>query len=1181
MKVLRILFTGLLIHFIAVSIIFAQGKPYEGPEDGAGDKAAERVGFMEGNNVRLQFRNTTELSDHGDGADPFPSKWPNNLNGVHSNDGIGLLIGAQVFVKKDPAAAVDSVIVDDMNLAASLKTQGLLDTLHFLQTSYREEMDRDPTGQIEWKLYPVRGYFNWTSETPALSDREESWPPAGWPERGVGLKWAGEWNGRFGRGPSKADLESFFVANDAQDQEYLQDTFITNEGDTLKPIKYYPRPGIKIGDFHPEVTLQWGKPWGGLGLRIEQRGFQWNNPQAKDAIFWEYTIANVSDYDLNEMAFGYWVDNAIGGQAEGSDELGAFRKDIDLAYSWDIDGHGVRDLPTGAMGFAFLESPGIPWDGIDNDDDGIIDEKRDNFAQALIGPTDGYSNLEAFKTFYHLKDEELKSHWDADEDQDWDDGNDANGDNKYQEDEDYGDDVGTDGVGPLDLNYDQPDANGTECNHRPDFIEGLGGEPDFGILDVSESDMLGLTSFYMFPIPDHVVPYTHWFRNDKSMWELIGADSLNPYMGEISNLAEVFASAVFPLYKGRTERISMSELHAWDDLAGLNAIPPTSPNLFKAKEIVQVIYETDYRFAKPPIMPALTATAGDGCVYLTWDNISELRTRDPFLKNVNDFEGYKLYRSTEPGFLDATIVTDGFGSKVSKKPIFMCDVKDERTGYANYGQVEDLGVAVYLGNDTGLLHSYTDYEVQNGRTYYYALVAYDYGEPTIGSTGLAPAENNIIIQLDKNEQIITFQSKNVAVVTPGQKAAGYHFESTVTMEGQDKVIGCGILEPEVVVADALKKDHRYKIKFGVHEIRRVNKSAYGIKWVNNSITVYDMTNDNAVAFLDTCQLQQTVIADSTETLGYKFIKTGTNTTDVFDGIRLKVTMPVKEGEYDPLRSGWLKGNSPISVTMTAEESKYYPYTYNIVFTDNDSDYTSKTRITATSLIKDENGVKIKEGLIQFQNFSFHVENTSIMDSTTGQPFIMEMVAQDIDGNGTFELLKDRVVVGIQNDLGRWASTVFLIDFKNANNESDLPKADDVYQVRFNSPFWHTDSLMFTIDSNEFTEKAEITNSLDKIEVVPNPYVATNLMEPAVGNPYLNQRRRIIFTNIPARCSINIFTVSGVLVDQIDVNNDISEGIVHWDLLTREGLEVAAGVYIYHIKVLETGDEKMGKFAIIK
>jgi len=89
------------------------------------------------------------------------------------------------------------------------------------------------------------------------------------------------------------------------------------------------------------------------------------------------------------------------------------------------------------------------------------------------------------------------------------------------------------------------------------------------------------------------------------------------------------------------------------------------------------------------------------------------------------------------------------------------------------------------------------------------------------------------------------------------------------------------------------------------------------------------------------------------------------------------------------------------------------------------------------------------------------------------------------------------------------------------------------------------------------------------------------MEPAVGNPYLNQRRRIIFTNIPARCSINIFTVSGVLVDQIDVNNDISEGIVHWDLLTREGLEVAAGVYIYHIKVLETGDEKMGKFAIIK
>jgi hypothetical protein len=105
--------------------------------------------------------------------------------------------------------------------------------------------------------------------------------------------------------------------------------------------------------------------------------------------------------------------------------------------------------------------------------------------------------------------------------------------------------------------------------------------------------------------------------------------------------------------------------------------------------------------------------------------------------------------------------------------------------------------------------------------------------------------------------------------------------------------------------------------------------------------------------------------------------------------------------------------------------------------------------------------------------------------------------------------------------------------------------------------------------------------MSNIRVVPNPYVATSAMETAVSNTFLNQRRSLMFTNLPARCDIKIFTVSGVLVDEIDVENAADNGIVHWDLLSNEGLEVAAGMYIYYVKSKETGDEKMGKFAIIK
>ena len=111
--------------------------------------------------------------------------------------------------------------------------------------------------------------------------------------------------------------------------------------------------------------------------------------------------------------------------------------------------------------------------------------------------------------------------------------------------------------------------------------------------------------------------------------------------------------------------------------------------------------------------------------------------------------------------------------------------------------------------------------------------------------------------------------------------------------------------------------------------------------------------------------------------------------------------------------------------------------------------------------------------------------------------------------------------------------------------------------------------------------AEVKSSMDDIKVVPNPYVATNIMEPVLANWKLNQRRRLMFTHLPAECEIKIFTVSGVLVDIIDVNNSAGNGIAFWDLKTNEGLEAAAGMYVYYVKAKGVDAVKTGKFAVIK
>ena len=1155
-RIIGIFCIGLFIQGLA---LFGQGKPYAGPDDPAGDIAAEREGYMAGNRVYLYFRNTTELSDWPKAS---VSKWPNNPEGVKMTDGIGLLVGAKVFIEDDGnAATVDTIPLDE---PVDIYTTDH-HTLYYLQTSYREEMDVDPTGTVEWGYYPVFGYFNEANEYAALSNKPYSWPPGGWPATGFTTKWPGEWDGRFGRGVIYADMETYFAVNDAQDQENLG---------AEDYVKYYPRPGHFVGDLRPNVTIQFGSPWGGLGTRVETRGFQWNNPQARDAIFWEYSVANISEYNLTEVAFGYWVDNAIGG--DGDDDLGYFDNQVDMAFSWDINGIGLGGLPTGVMGFAYLESPGLAYDYVDNDNDGLTDEKRDypgllDPPMSFVGPTDGITDLSAFLEFYSLNLEDLKEHWDADEDQDWEDGEDLNGDGIYQLSEYAGDDVGLDGVAPGELNYEGPDEG--ECNHMPDYLEGVGCEPNFNETDVSESDMIGLTAFRMYPIPSHAPSNTtQWFKNDEAMWEVISIDSLEEFGGNVSNLVEVFASGPFPLYQGRVERISMSELHSYDPLAGLESPEHSAPALYELKRIVQVIYEKDYRFAQPPKMPTLTATAGDGEVILTWDDIADTRTRDPFVGNVNDFEGYKVYRATDRYMSDAEVITDGFGTPMFMLPIFQCDLIDNIKGFTDFGLVN--GMAYNLGYDTGITHVFRDNTVQNGRTYYYAVVAYDYGAPDIGP-GISPSENNVVIQLDEAEYVESI-GKNVAIVVPHQPAAGF-VPPEINIEENPDLIGTGTVQPEILARGSLKPGHEYVVTFGMDTLGIVSGYDNGILYATNMFSVYDVTDSSILVYQE----------DSTKFIGNHLlfrdsldywtlnVEEGIS-SDVFDGIQVIIDPAVETADYNYSGSGWMVGNGNMRITPSISEGPKMPWKYQIVFTDNDSAYVG---IAYTGTVRDENGSSIGSDKIANPAINFYVQNMFFVDSTTGQYELMDVIAQDMNDNDTFELFEDRIFVGAPTG-NRWRATAFVIDFQ-LTTEATYPQSGDVYQVDWNRPFHGSDSIRFSVSLNDSLDIADLTSDMKNIKVVPNPYVMTNLMEPALSNPFLNQRRRLLFTHIPATCTIKIFTVSGVLVDKIIVENEPDNGIVHWDMLTREGLEIAAGMYLYHVESQVTGDEKLGKFAVIK
>jgi hypothetical protein len=1189
---------------VLASRAYGQGKKYEGPVDPAGDISMIRSGFMNGNRYYMYFENSTQVADYPNKQTNF---WPNDYTGTRLMDVCAVMIGSQVIVYQD------STPVDDLARQAlmSVSEPQELDTLYFIESnSFNDsQADKNFDQTVEWGLYPVKGYCNETQDYPAMSNKPNSWPPGGWPSAGFEKKWPGEWNGRFGRGIMKAALESYFVANDAQDLEYIvQRTSPTGaliSGHGPDSARYYPRPGRKIGDFDPAVTIQKGLPWGGLGLRVQVRGYQWNNYEAQDIIFWEYDIANISDYDLPTSGFGYFIDNSIGDDTGNDNEPGYFSKVMDLAYVWEkngVNGSAGGKLP-GVSGVAYLESPGLAYDGVDNDDDGLVDEQRDNPAGSLVGATEGITDMAKFLSFYNLKETDLRPHYEGDEDQDWQDGIDPDGDGRYADQDKngnwvledgafVGDDVGLDGVSPFDLNYQGPDEG--ECDHKPSFREGVGCEPNFAATDITESDMVGLTSFLMFDWSmwtsgvglDSTLRGGLLMNRDENVWKVMQARELTDYFATtttIGSMYEIFASAVFPFHKGRTERISMGMLASFDNLTTLNSETHQAPRMFRLKQIAQTIYEHDYQFAQPPLLPTLRAYPSDGKVILTWDDFSDRMTREPYLNKSNDFEGYKLYKSTDKLFSDPMVITDGHGNKMFREPIYQCDLIDGKFGYCKFGMFEGHGF--YLGDETGLRHYFVDTDVLNGRTYYYALVAYDYG---LEDLNLAPAENLVDIELDESETIIRM-GQNIKMATPAQMAAGYMPpEITLDQERTSPSLTSGQVELRIADPSALLDGHTYKLSFksgpGSYFVTQAaRRSPRDGNPVSTGLAVDDITSGTP----------ERVYAEDAEN-GYSDVNGVYDSklnlwklhpgidlyTDIFEGLQCKVVIPEDTVVVDEDNTNWVKGNAPIRVQF-GPAAAFFAYDYEIIF-DPSNPYTAIE--DKPIYITDLAGVGLQRTSLLFkQTFPFRVVNTMFSDST-GALENVDMVVYDKNKNGVYDWQFDMILTGytvFYNNGRVWGGTIFGFDFNDAFDENSLPQPGDVYRIAFQRPLSEADSLVFTTHPANALDPSKLKTDMDSIRIVPNPYIATNLMETAVQNKNLNQRRQLLFTHIPANCVISIYTPSGVLVDKIDVANAPADGTVHWDLLSREDLEIAAGMYIYHVKSNATGKETLGKFAVIK
>jgi len=1023
------------------------------PDPHTGDPQWRRQGIMDGNLVRTIFINHGEIAHW---PDQPSGEWPKG-SGHSYVDGVALIVQA-----------------------ATNDSHG--NRIHPLETNYREFVDVSPDGKV-WGWAPLPGYFNPKAGKPAMSDDPTSWPPF-WPDKP--LDWAGYWNGFFGKGVKNADLESYFVFDDDPDEEF---------------------------DFYPDPTDSTRR---GLGLEVAARLFQWSHVLAEDVIFAIYFITNEGKSNYDSTYYAFYIDWGIGGTADSADDAGGYNTILDIAWAWDVDGFGSpgRWAPVGVGGFAFLESPGIPWDGKDNDTDGLIDERRDSGPGIFLTQFPyGVADVEAFREYYNR---EPAPHWSGDEDGDWRAFTDVNGNGQWDAGEPLNDDLGTDGIGPFDEGYTGPDAG--EGDGQP-----TAGEPNFDFTDKDESDQIGLTGFEVFAV--HF--YELW--NDEQDWGVFRksvppgrAVTLNP-----PNLGMFFSSGSFPLRAGQTENYSMALLFGEDE-----------DDLVRTKKTVQQIYNADYRFAKPPDKPTLTAIPGDKQVILLWDDKAE-RSYDPFLQKF-DFEGYRIYRSTDPEFLEVRLITDSYGRLTFRKPIVQFDLKD---GIKGLHPIDVNGVKFDLGNDTGLRHTYVDRDVQNGQTYYYAVVSYDQGFVDTSAVGLVegitPAESPSVIKKDVagNVQI----DINTAIVTPNAPAAGYvppRLEKAIEHQGP----GTGYLEVNFVVPNLLKDGHTYEVAF------------QDTSFLHNA-GVPDYRVTDVTAQEEKVSLRPLVAAQTESPLVDGLV------LDIFNDTQVRV---------DPTRTGWVVGRSNYLVDVSFDPTFTNPNnpTLNI-----NTPIPSDFEIRFSNQVVDTSDRKL--------GFPATPVKFEVWDLTANRR--AQFLFRDIVPDGTLTPdTTESIILFVDNPQTAFkVSTTWRILFET-NPELGPPVAPapgDIYRLATTKPFRTGDVFRFTIKAPAFSPQ-KAREDLAKIAVVPNPYVVAASWEPKSPFRFGRGERRVYFINLPAKCTIRIYTVRGYLVDTIEHDSTIENGAAPWNLVSKDGMDIAYGVYLYHVDAPGIGTT-IGKFAVIK
>ena len=1321
-------------------------------------RANRRVGLHNGNRVRTKFQNDGLIGSKTFIAPLLPTcAWPVDENEYIYD--LNIILGVErvfrdtiIYTNNDTTATTGRRLRD--NQIVTIPRGRLGTTIRNIVVNGQNAADvtsiaryvtthqgprgggyRIVNGQFEG-LQPIEGFFNAAEEFPAMSHIPSSWPER-WPDQPTWINPAtgrADWNGYFGRGVFNADQESYFVFDDATDRRWFEEFGFRPTSD---PNRY------------------------GVGFQVKGRGLQWSSFLAQDNIFWLYEVKNISDYDYDKVVFGSVVGTAVGRQF--TRNVSVFDQSRSITYTWNpisstnlnpdpsaVDGAWNRNFPVGYVGVAFLESPGNPFDGIDNDDDWdrigtgpaaipnrsipsqfssipvgqvsqtgydfyefVADAQRGIFrgenaprvirggdilitindtliqtpARLAAGYTEPFvvswrravtmpasgsititsqgitRTITVGDTLREITGDLIDNNLNGVIDEDYRlhfrrtrleadiitgrsrivtlrplryinyiqlarNGENLNDPTRFPMIDERRDD-GLDNNGNWTL-LDDVGADGRPSTNDRGENDGTpsAGEPAFDATDVVEADQIGLTS-YKFDLSA-----SPQMGNSDDLWRVTTPGVFDTLDLEPKDGDYTYGTGYFPLKRGQTERLSIALVYG-----------QTSDEILTNKDIVQEIYDNNYNFAGPPRpAPRLSAIPGDRRVTLYWTSESEDyfdvfinrrivgsqgTTRDP---RAFTFEGYKIYKSTDPQFNDARIISGGQGEQRFRlAPIAQFDKINGVFGYfplVGRGLPEQSrGVAFYLGKETGLTHTFTDTDVENGRTYYYAVAAYSRGYIPIDTVyrisrdsvivvanpaaAIPPAENSIGGFIDGRGRLLL--SPNTVAVTPRAAQTGLNLNaSSDTLRPSPNNRSTGRVVYELINPRKIDRDRRIQVEFKDTSNDGLDNDGDGLVDAadldetleprTSFFRILDITNPSRP---DTLLRQSGIIGGVfsrflgdpriyQQTQEGDFFYRATEETSVIDKIGMFFTI-INTPQTVLSRAFWrvpgvrvIREDTVPNVTAFVAQplapsirgkAIRKPAEYAIVIRPS-------ARSSAANLIVD--GV--------LTNLPARNTNFELINLLTGRPerfFIDPATGSEIGEFGVNLSILEQPEGASVDTLFAWNIVISPARYQ--------PRPGDTLFIRTKRPITSADR--FTVELKAPVENPDaVRNALDNVKVFPNPYIVTNTAEGNLQGADTRGRatRKLFFKNVPLRSTIRIYTIRGELIRTLNADNPDgntafgvrdreNEGAgtfsyptsqVEWDLKTSENLDVAYGIYLYHIDAPGIGT-KTGKFAIIK